>query len=147
MVDLFDLILESVCLIYHGIPLLLEESAQLLIQICQSLCLGRILLNLAVFGEALFADLFKVLVGLLLDPVQVSDLLVEGVDVLLRLLLFALHLDNLVLQLLILEHEQFVLRVQLGNAVQSAVDFNSQRLGSLFDSFVVVRRRFFGAGL
>ena len=53
---------------------------------------------------------------------------------------FSLHLDDFVFKLLVFKHEKFVLGVKLGDAVQGAIDLDSQRHRSLVDSLVVRRR-------
>ena len=60
---------------------------------------------------------------------------------LLRLFLFLLHLDDLILQLLILQHQELILGVQLRYTVQSAIDFDTKSLGCLVNPLA------FGRGL
>ena len=57
---------------------------------------------------------------------------------LLSLLLLSLHLDHLVLQLLVLEHQELILGVELRNTVQSAIILNTQRLGSLINALILL---------
>lgn len=138
MVHLFDLVLKSLDFVHHGVPFLLKQGSQLLIEVGQSLCLVRIFLDLTVFPERLLSHFLQVFVCLFLEPLHVSNLLIKRFSVLISFLLLALHLDNLVLQLLIFKHQQLVLGIKLRDAVQSAVNFDTERLSSLFDALVFV---------
>jgi hypothetical protein len=59
--------------------------------------------------------------------------------------LLTLHLNDFVFKLLVFEHQKFVLGVELGDAVQSAVDFDAKSLCCFIHTFIVVRGRLLGA--
>ena len=102
MMHLLDLVFKSVLLISHGVSLLLEESPELFVKLSQALCLFGIFLDLSILSERVFADFTDVLVGFLLNALQVADPFIESIDVSLSLLLLALHLCDFFLKFLVL---------------------------------------------
>jgi hypothetical protein len=117
LVDLFDFLLDAVLFILHGRPLFFKQLPQLLVKVCKSLCLATELGDFIVLLHDDFSQLRSLLICLFQNSLFVFDLVHQIIRMLLPCLEFVLHLKHLILQLAILEHQQFVLSIQFGYAV------------------------------
>ena len=140
--NLFNFVLYTILFLRHSVSLFLKQSSQFLIQLGQALGLLRILFDLAILIIALLSCFGQIRICFLLNTFEMADLIFKLGHIFLGVFLLTLHLQNLIFQLLVLQHEQFILSIKLRDPVQGTVNLDSKYFCGLF-SFFTLRGRFF----